>query len=76
MSFIYVPFPQTTTALAFDIQALTPYTGRIRGFPIPFTNLVTTFASAGSAAALPATPQGYWTLQVDGVSRKIPFYPT
>lgn len=33
-------------------------------------------ASAGAGTALPATPQGYMTVIINGTSRKIPYYPT
>jgi hypothetical protein len=35
----------------------------------------TTVGAAGGAAALPATPSGYWRIRrIDGVYRKVPFY--
>jgi hypothetical protein len=34
----------------------------------------TTVGSAGGAAALPATPTGYWHVNVGGTTRKIPYY--
>lgn len=34
----------------------------------------TTAPSAGGAAALPATPAGYVMVNVNGVSRQIPYY--
>lgn len=44
--------------------------------PLLFPNAVTTTASpaAGGAGALPATPAGYFTIVIDGVSRRVPFY--
>lgn len=33
-----------------------------------------TSATAGGATALPATPQGYVTVNINGVARKIPYY--
>ena len=33
-----------------------------------------TSATAGAAAALPATPAGYLTVTIDGTARKIPYY--
>lgn len=38
------------------------------------TGGTSTSASAGVAAALPATPQGYLTIVVDGNAVKVPFY--
>lgn len=32
-------------------------------------------ASAGAGSALPATPEGYVSIQVNGTTRKIPYYP-
>lgn len=34
----------------------------------------TTSATAGGATALPATPQGYMTINVNGTDRKVPYY--
>ena len=34
----------------------------------------TTVGAAGPASALPATPQGYISIQVAGVARRVPFY--
>lgn len=34
----------------------------------------TTSATAGAATALPATPQGYLTVNINGTDRKIPYY--
>jgi hypothetical protein len=40
--------------------------------------LGSTFSSsvggAGGASALPATPRGYWIVNVEGTTRKIPYY--
>lgn len=38
-------------------------------------SLTTTTPTAGSAAALPATPEGYMLISVNGVDRKQPYYP-
>lgn len=35
----------------------------------------TTVGAAGGASALPATPAGYWTINVAGTNRKVPYYP-
>ena len=35
---------------------------------------VTTVGAAGGASALPATPLGYFTMQVNGVDVKVPYY--
>lgn len=35
-----------------------------------------TSANAGGASALPALPQGYWTITFNGTQRKIPYYVT
>lgn len=53
---------QDTTKVA--AQAATPIAGATQ----------TTAPAAGGAAALPATPTGYVTVQINGVSRKIPYY--
>lgn len=34
----------------------------------------TTVGAAGSAAALPATPSGYWTITIDGTQYVVPYY--
>jgi hypothetical protein len=34
----------------------------------------TTAPGAGAAGALPATPAGYWTVNVNGTNRQIPYY--
>lgn len=48
------------------------------GSGLTFSNIktgdVTTTATAGAASALPATPQGYLTVNLNGTDRKIPFY--
>jgi hypothetical protein len=38
------------------------------------THTTSTSASAGGASALPATPSGYVTVQVNGSNKKIPYY--
>jgi len=36
----------------------------------------TTVGAAGGASALPATPVGYWIINVGGTNRKVPYYNT
>ena len=38
------------------------------------TSRITTSATAGAATALPATPEGYITIKLDGEDYKVPFY--
>lgn len=43
---------------------------------VDFTNIpvTTTTPSAGGAGALPATPAGYVIININGTTRKIPYY--
>lgn len=41
---------------------------------LPSATTATTSVSAGAAAALPATPEGYLQVTINGTIRKIPFY--
>lgn len=38
------------------------------------STIATTVGGAGGASALPATPRGYWIINVDGSTRKVAFY--
>lgn len=52
--------------------------GQSGQFPIHNFNINTTTAvgAAGGATALPATPEGYLRLAVNGTEKRVPFYPT
>jgi hypothetical protein len=60
---------QAVSTLAPQVKALqTPSSLYVVGAQIRTT------ANAGGASALPATPAGYTTMQLNGRSVKIPFY--
>lgn len=42
---------------------------------VEFAANVSTLVPAGAASALPATPQGYLAVTINGTQRRIPFYP-
>lgn len=63
-----LPLIRTTTTDRTEISA--------NNLSLLFSNVVTTstVGAAGGASALPATPLGYWRIQLAGVEVKIPYY--
>lgn len=61
---------EITTANAVTIGTGTSTTHRLN------TVVGTTVGAAGGASALPATPTGYITINVNGADQKIPYYAT
>lgn len=46
----------------------------VNSFAVPSSGNVTSTATAGSGASLPATVSGFISIMIDGVTKKIPFY--
>lgn len=64
-----------TTSTGGDLT-LAPGTGTTSNGKLNFANAITglTVGAAGAGAALPATPTGYWTVKINGVAQRIPYY--
>lgn len=64
-----------TTSIGGDL-ILSPGSGTSSNGKLTFNNLITTGTApgAGGGSALPATPAGYATIKINGVSRQIAYY--
>lgn len=66
-----------TTAISIDgtSQAITLGTPATTTIKHALNALLAATASAGGSS-LPATPEGFWVVTINGTDRKIPYYPT